>query len=126
MQDDNIYNFGGFKDNIQLICMYYFYYFLYINTLCSEKRQNEDFIMNKNKIRPPYWLLIIGGSIGIEIAYAIMILGKTKILKDFPTNYVTWFYREGIILHILYVLEISIFYLILWFRDKRYKKMNNA
>ena len=78
--------------------------------------------MNKNKIRPPYWLLIIGGSISIEIASTFMILGKTKILKDFSTNYVTWFYREGIFIHILYVFGISIFYLILWFRDKRYIK----
>ena len=82
--------------------------------------------MNKNKKRPPYWMLIIGGIIGLPLEYAILIFGKTEVLEDYPRNYVIWLKSEGIILEILYVFGISIFYIILWFGDKRYIKKNNT
>lgn len=81
--------------------------------------------MNKNKIRLPYWVMIIGGSIGMQIGYAILILGKTRAIKDYSKNYLSWLKGKGVIIEIFHVMLISIFYLIGWIREKRYRGKNH-
>ena len=78
-------------------------------------------------IKIPYWAYLLVGIIGIQLYHIIIILCKTRFHKVFLVEYLSWLKIEGIRMEIIYVLLISIIYLIIWFLDKQYiKKDQNA
>ena len=75
----------------------------------------------------PYWVYLLSGIIGIQLYHIIIIWGKSKFLKLFLVEYLSWLKIEGVRMEIIYVLLISIIYLIIWFLDRQYiKKDQNA
>ena len=75
----------------------------------------------------PYWAYLLSGIIGIQLYHIIIIWDKSKFLKLFLVEYLSWLKIEGVRMEIIYVILISIIYLIIWFLDRQYiKKDQNA
>ena len=71
---------------------------------------------------PPYWAYLLIGIIGSQLYHIIIIWGKSKFHKLFLVEYLSWLKIEGVRMEIIYVLLISIIYLIIWFLDTQYIK----
>lgn len=78
--------------------------------------------MIKYYMFPPYWAYLLVGIIGIQLYHIVIICCKTRIHKIFLVEYISWLKVEGIRMEIIYVLLISIIYLLIWVLDKQYIK----
>ena len=67
-------------------------------------------------------MYIIGGSIGMLLGEAIVIVGKSKSLNDFHANYLHWIKCDWLLMQILFLIIGSIFYLLMGYLDKRNMK----
>ncbi len=80
----------------------------------------KEYVMVKNRIYPSYWMLLLCGILGTQLYHIIIILDNLRYSGKFIVNYSAWLKNEGIQMEIIYVIFISIIYIIKWLVTKLY------